>query len=82
MERAKNRDATVEDVKKELKSRGADIEDVFELNGAYDFGRQLGKDFVQRLGNRSLPVATLNGVPLVTNTFTDDEFEELVIQVK
>ncbi|KAJ3654931.1 hypothetical protein Zmor_014082 [Zophobas morio] len=74
-------EVTVENVKTELKQQfGDDYLDVLDEDSDYDFGRQLSLDFIQRTGQRVLPQALLNGIPLPSSSLTVDDFEEVVLQ--
>lgn len=76
-------EVTVENVKVELKKQfGDDSIDVLEEDSDYDFGRQLALDFIQRTGQRVLPQALLNGIPLASSSLNVDDFEEVVLQVR
>ncbi|RZC41026.1 UDP-glucose:glycoprotein glucosyltransferase, partial [Asbolus verrucosus] len=71
----------VENVKDELKKQfGDDYLDVLGEDSDYDFGRQLAIDFIQRTGQRVLPQALLNGIPLPSSSLNVDDFEEAVLQ--
>ncbi|XP_015835986.1 UDP-glucose:glycoprotein glucosyltransferase isoform X2 [Tribolium castaneum] len=71
----------VDDVKKELKAQfGDDYLDILGEDSDYDFGRQLSIDFIQRTGQRVLPQALLNGIPLPSSSLNIDDFEEAVLQ--
>jgi len=52
-----DRDVMVEDVISLLstKYRSADVEDIFGEDSAYDTGRRLARDFVERSGFRKMP---------------------------
>lgn len=72
---------TVDNVKTELKKDFADdYLDILGEDSDYDFGRQLSIDFIQRTGQRVMPQALLNGIPLPSNQLIADEFEEVVLQ--
>ncbi|XP_068902537.1 UDP-glucose:glycoprotein glucosyltransferase isoform X2 [Tenebrio molitor] len=74
-------EVTVDNVKNELKKQfGDDYLDVLGEDSDYDFGRQLAIDFIQRTGQRVLPQALLNGIPLPSNSLNVDDFEEIVLQ--
>lgn len=79
---AKDRDITVEDVRKLLKRKLSifNVDDILGEDSDYDFGRSLAKDFVQRSGLRTLPQALMNGIPLPSAQLNTDEFEDAVLQ--
>lgn len=71
----------VDDVKKELKDQfGEEYLEVLGEDSDYDFGRQLALDFIERTGQKVLPQALINGIPLPSTQLTVDEFEEAVLQ--
>jgi UDP-glucose:glycoprotein glucosyltransferase len=57
------------------------INEVFGPDSAYDYGRQLAKDFVSRTGLEKLPQALLNGVPIQSKYLNADGFEEGVMMM-
>ncbi|KAF5269322.1 hypothetical protein FQR65_LT02624 [Abscondita terminalis] len=73
---------TVEDVKNQLKKKydADDYEDIIGEDSAYDFGRQLTEDFIQRTGLRTFPQALLNGIPLQSTQLNVNDFEEAILQ--
>ncbi|KAK5645916.1 hypothetical protein RI129_004380 [Pyrocoelia pectoralis] len=73
---------TIQDVKDELTRKyDVDYEEVLGEDSAYDFGRQLTEDFIQRTGLiYSMPQALLNGIPLQSSQLNVNDFEEAILQ--
>ncbi|KAK4879085.1 hypothetical protein RN001_007231 [Aquatica leii] len=72
---------SVEDVKYQLKKKyDVDYDEVLGEDSAYDFGRQLTEDFIQRTGLRTFPQALLNGIPLQSTQLNINDFEEAILQ--
>ncbi|KAF5304487.1 hypothetical protein FQA39_LY09683 [Lamprigera yunnana] len=70
---------TVEDVKRQL-NKYDDFEEILGEDSAYDFGRQLTEDFVQRTGLHTMPQALLNGILLQSSQLNVNDFEETILQ--
>uniref|UniRef100_A0A336KG93 CSON010503 protein n=1 Tax=Culicoides sonorensis TaxID=179676 RepID=A0A336KG93_CULSO len=45
----------------------------------FDYGRQLTKEFIDRLASKKLPQALINGVPLPASSLNINDFEEAVL---
>ena len=77
------RDLEASDVVNNFKSKfsqhGADVDDVFGSDSAYDSGRKLAWDFIHRTGLERAPKALLNGVLLKEAFLTADQFEDAVL---
>nr|XP_012149315.1 PREDICTED: UDP-glucose:glycoprotein glucosyltransferase isoform X2 [Megachile rotundata] len=73
--------ATVEDVKKALRSQdsSANVNYILGEESEYDIGRHLASDFVKRSGFKKFPQALLNGVPLSSDVLNAESFEEAVL---
>jgi UDP-glucose:glycoprotein glucosyltransferase len=76
-----DRDVMADDVISLLstKYRSADVEDIFGEDSAYDTGRRLARDFVERSGFRKMPQALLNGIPISEKHLNAEDFEEAVL---
>ena len=77
-----NKDLESEDIVSHFKSKlkKDDVDDVFGVDSAYDTGRQLAWDFIERTGLGSqLPKALLNGVLLKDSHLSSDYFEDAVL---
>ncbi|XP_055550572.1 UDP-glucose:glycoprotein glucosyltransferase [Wyeomyia smithii] len=78
------RDIKVEDLRKQLRKSFAklkldEIDEIIGEDSDFDYGRQLSKEFVARLGLKSIPQALLNGVLLPQSTLNSDDFEETIL---
>lgn len=63
-----------------IPSKKEDAEDIFGADSAYDSGRQLAWEFIQRTGlGAALPKALLNGVLLKEAHLNADYFEDAVL---
>uniref|UniRef100_A0A1Y1LFV4 UDP-glucose:glycoprotein glucosyltransferase n=1 Tax=Photinus pyralis TaxID=7054 RepID=A0A1Y1LFV4_PHOPY len=79
--KSSNNEVTVEDVKTELKRKyDVDYDEVLGEDSAYDFGRQLTEDFIQRTGLHTTPQALINGIPLQSSQLNVNDFEEAILQ--
>lgn len=63
-----------------MKSLSAkEIESIIGEDSEYDYGFQLAREFIDRLGYEHSPQALMNGVPLQESLLKADDFEEAVL---
>ncbi|XP_063697044.1 UDP-glucose:glycoprotein glucosyltransferase [Culicoides brevitarsis] len=55
------------------------VKDILGEDSDYDYGRQLTKEFIARLGTNILPQVLLNGVLLPQSSLNINDFEEAVL---
>lgn len=78
------KDVTVLDIKSEMKKSmkslsAKEIESIIGEDSEYDYGFQLAREFIDRLGYEHSPQALMNGVPLQESLLKADDFEEAVL---
>lgn len=79
-----NTEVTIKNIENELtkffpKVNYESIEEILGEESDFDYGRQITKEFVDRLGTRTLPQALINGVPLPNSSLNSNDFEEAVL---